>query len=220
MTQVRRESDGLAHPPLTVEDVAWNAHLMVSYGDEPMTPGLADFQLDEIEQRFGFRFAAVHRHFLRFGLPSGRYWSNWRDGAPRTLRARLRAPADGVVADVLAHDFWPAAWGDRPTDDGEREAVARGRLAGVPTLVPLFAQCYVPAGDDRARCPVLLVDRTSVSVVGHDLFAYAARVFAVHDTKPVGRPLRVPFWSELVELFDPDRPGPGIMDPARRSGTR
>ncbi|WP_426595389.1 hypothetical protein ACPPVS_07425 [Cellulomonas sp. McL0617] len=193
---------------------------MMSYGGEPMTPGLGDFQLDDIERRFGFRFEAVHRDFLRFGVPTGRYWANWRDGAARTLRARLRVPVDGVVADVLEHDFWPADWGIRPDVDEQREAVARGQLANVPTLVPLFAQCYVPAGDRRARCPVFLVDRTTVSVVGRDLYDYAGRVFAAQDPGTSRRPLRIPFWSDLAELFDPDRRGPGIMDPARSPGTR
>ena len=130
----------------------------------------------------------------------------------------MDAPLDGVLADVLEHDFWPARWGVRPETDDERESIARAQLARVPRLVPLFAQCYLPAGDRRADAPVLTVDRTIVSVVGHDVAHYVGRMFAVHDPAQVGRPAWVPFWSELAALHDPARRESGIMAPTRPAG--
>ena len=181
---------------------------------EPLGPGLTGDEVERAEARFGVRFSPVHRAFLSLGLPRGPQWPNWRSGSVRDLRARVGAPVDGVVADVLEHDFWPARWGPRPIGLVEREAVARDRLARVPTLVPLYARCYLPAPHGRASYPVLDVDRTFVTVVGRDLLHYVMRVFLAHDDAgPDARPQRVPFWSELVELFDPERVGPGIMEP-------
>ena len=186
---------------------------MLSYGHDRIDEGMSADELDSVEQLFGVRFADVHRAFLEIGLPLGPHWPNWRARGSRGVRAQLRLPTDGVVADVLDHDFWPASWGPRPTTDAARAALARAELARVPQLVPLYARCYLPAGDRRPETPVLTVDRTSVVVGGHDLAHYVGQVFAMHDPEPAGRPLRVPFWSDLVELFDPDRRRPGIMEP-------
>ena len=138
---------------------------------------------------------------------------------PGTCARVLEAPVDGVVADVLEHDFWPARWGPRPIG----LVAARGRGAGpagrCPDAVPLYARCYLPAAHGPASYPVLDVDRTFVTVVGRDLLHYVMRVFLAHDdAAPDARPQRVPFWSELVELFDPERVGPGIMEPRAGSG--
>ncbi len=186
---------------------------MLGHSGEPTGRGLTGDEVERVEQRFGFRFAPVHRAFLSLGLPRGPHWPNWRSGSVRDLRARVTAPVDGVVADVLEHDFWPARWGARPIDLEERAAMARAELARVPALVPLFADCYLPAAHPRPECPVLSVERTLVAVEGHDLSHYIWRVFLRHDLAPNGRPVRVAFWSELAELFDPEREGPGIMAP-------
>jgi hypothetical protein len=211
--------DEVGSPP-RAWDVAVVAHRLLDYAGDPLDPGLSNDEVERVEARFDFRFAPVHRAFLSIGMPRGPQWPNWRRGSLRVLRSRMQAPVDGVVADVLEHDFWPAGWERRPAADAEREEVARDRLATVPTLVPLFADCYLPADDPRPRAPVLAVDRTIVSVVGHDLAHYVGRVFAVHDPAPAGRPLHVPFWSDLAALHDPSRRGPGIMDPGRSAGTR
>jgi hypothetical protein len=186
---------------------------MLGYGSEPMGRGLTHDEAERLERSLGFRFSPVHRAFLILGLPRGPQWPPWRTGSVRDLRALLRVPVDGIVADVLEHDFWPTRWGVRPSADDDRESVAREALGRVPTLVPLFARSYLPAEDPRAECPVLSVDRTAVEVVGHDLAHYVGRVFVVHDPAPTRRPLRVPFWSDLAELFDPARRRPGIMSP-------
>lgn len=209
-----------AAPARRAWDIAVDSHNLLSYASEPIAAGLTADEVADVEERFGFRFAPVHRAFLSIGMPRGPQWPNWRAGSARSLRRRVQAPVDGVVADVLEHDFWPAAWGARPTTDDDREVVARAALRTVPALVPLFAWCYLPAGERSFDAPVLTVDRTIVSVVGHDLSHYVGRVFAEHDVAQAGRPPRVDFWSDLAEQLDPGRPGPGLMDPARRPGTR
>lgn len=209
---MRRPNGDPIVPPRRAWDVAEEAYEMLVDAVRP-SPGLDADEVDRVEQRFGFRFAPVHRAFLSLGLPRGPQWPNWRSGSIRDLSARMGAPAEGVVADVLEHDFWPTRWGMRPFDLAEREAVARAELARVPALVPVFADCYLPAADTRAHCPVLSVERSLVTVVANDLLHYVQRVFWSYGEAPADRPLRVPFWSELAELFDPERHGPGIMEP-------
>ena len=87
----------------------------------------------------------------------------------------------------------------------------------MPTLVPLFAWCYLPAADGRPEAPVLTVERTIVSS-----WATTWRTTSGGCSRARPRagapPLRVPFWSDLTALVDPT--GRGLMDPARSPGTR
>jgi len=133
----------------------------------------------------------------------------------RVLRVRLRLPVDGVVADVLEHDFWPARWGQRPADLVEREAAARRRLDAVPVLVPLVGQRYLPAADPLPTLPVLSLHRTEVLVAGRDLVEFVDREFSVGATRrdPDDGAPRVPFWTELAEVVEASRLGRGIMSP-------
>lgn len=213
MAAARRRPGEQIVPKPTAWEVAEHAHTLLDHSGEPMGRGLTAEERRGIEERFGFRFAAVHRAFLAIGVPRGPMWPSWRAASPRDVRQRLRIPVDGVVLDVLEHDFWPTRWGARPPGDDERATAARAQLGRVPTLVPLFGRCYLPAADQRPGCPVLAVDRTSVVRVGHDLAHFVGRELAAHDTAPSGRPLRVPFWSDLAEMFDPHRRRPGIMAP-------
>jgi hypothetical protein len=195
--------------------VAEEAHELLTYAGEPIGPGLSADEREAVEERFGFRFAPVHRAFLALGLPRGPQWPSWRSGSVRVLRARLRLPVDGVVADVLEHDFWPARWGQRPADLVEREAAARRRLDAVPVLVPLVGQRYLPAADPLPTLPVLSVHRTEVLVAGRDLVEFVDREFSVGATRrdPDDGAPRVPFWTELAEVVEASRLGRGIMSP-------
>ena len=186
---------------------------MLGYGGEPTGPGLTADEREAVEERFGFRFASVHRAFLAMGVPAARCGrTGGRDRRGRCARGSGSRPTASSVTCSSTTSGRPAGvCGPQATT--EREAVARAELERVPALVPLFARCYLPAGDARPECPVLAVDRTIVVRAGHDLEHYVGREFAVHDTAPAGRALRVPFWSDLAELFDAERPGPGIMAP-------
>jgi hypothetical protein len=48
--------------------------------------GMSEWELDHVEERWGFRFAPEHRTLLGAGLPTGsRSWPDWRDGDPEDL---------------------------------------------------------------------------------------------------------------------------------------
>jgi len=196
-------------PPATPEDVALDAHRVLTYADEARQPGLSGDELAAIESRHDFRFSTVHRAFLTFGVPDGPGWVRWR--SRRDVAARLRAPVDGVVADVLEHDFWPLTWGPRPDRDAARADAARALLRRVPPLVPLRGARYLPGGLTRPTVPVLSVLRTDVVPYADDLVAFVAKEFsesapATAERPPWARPPRrvpVRFWSDLVLVSPP-----------------
>ncbi|MEU4115255.1 hypothetical protein AB0F71_12260 [Kitasatospora sp. NPDC028055] len=163
-------------------------------------PGLGERELDDVEARFGFRFAADHRTFLAAGLPHGsRCWPDWRHGDPDDLRARLTAPVEGVLFDVEHNGFWHPLWGPKP--DGTREAlrIARAELATVPQLVPVYGHRYLPGTAGESGHPVLSVHQTDLMYYGNDLAHYVRNEFT-------GRPgtlsrvrTTVAFWSYFVD---------------------
>ncbi|HWJ85672.1 MAG TPA: hypothetical protein VNR62_09590 [Cellulomonas sp.] len=213
----RRSSAGRVGAGRSAWHVAELAHELLSYVDEPVGRGLSGAERARVERRFGFRFAPAHRAFLAIGMPRGPLWPNWRSGSTSDLRTLVRAPVDGVVADVLEHDFWPSAWGARPASDAGREAVARAQLINVPTLVPFFGRRYVPAAEQASGSSVLAVHRTEVVVLGNDLASYVDRELSVgyllHHAPPATVPATVPFWSDLARFVDATLRGQGIMSP-------
>lgn len=182
---------------------------MLTYAGESRQPGLSSDELAALEARHDFRFSAVHRAFLSFGVPEGAGWVRWR--SRRDVAARLRVPVDGVVADVLEHDFWPRAWGPRPDGDARRAEAARAALRRVPPLVPLRGARYLPGGLARPAVGVLSVLRTDVVPFADDLVDFVAKEFSMASDGSVERPpwapppRRVPvrFWSELVIVAPP-----------------
>ncbi|MDM7831980.1 hypothetical protein [Cellulomonas edaphi] len=216
MTLRRRRPGEQVRVPRSAWDVAEEAHELLTYAGERIGPGLSSDEREQVEERLGFRFAPVHRAFLALGLPRGPLWPNWRSGSTRDLGARLRLPVDGVVADVLEHDFWPTRWGPRPHGLDAREQAARARLATVPTVVPLFGQRYLPAEDPLPTVPVLAIHRTEVVVYARDLVDYVNREFSMghprRDSEPE-RAARVPFWTDLADVVEASRRGQGIMSP-------
>jgi len=168
-----------------------------------LDPGLTDDEIAAVERRFGFTFCADHRDLLALAVPVGDGWPDWLDDDEAPLRARLAWPVDGVAHDVLENDFWPASWGPRPDD--AREAVARRRLAAVPTMVPVYAHRFLPSGPAPSGTPVFSIYQTDVIYYGSDLADYLTREF-LHRSAPAAMPdasLRTPFWSDLAEGIDP-----------------
>jgi hypothetical protein len=98
--------------------------------------------------------------------------------------------------------FWPASWGERPSDSRVAEDLAREQLARVPRLVPIYSHRYLAAGRTHAPSPVFSVYQTDVIYYGDDLFDYVAHEFKVPPLHPLQLRERVPFWSDLAERVD------------------
>jgi hypothetical protein len=158
--------------------------------------GLTEADVKRIEQKFGFSFGPDHRSLLRTALPLGDTWLNWRHATPAKIRERLRAPVDAVIADVLAGDFWPASWGERPAESAAAETAARARLADVPVLVPLYGHCYLPAAPAPAQSPVFSVRPAEVRVHGADLLQFVDVEFGTAEGSAATTQLS--FWSDLA----------------------
>ncbi|MFB7831604.1 SMI1/KNR4 family protein [Streptomyces sp. NPDC056056] len=172
-------------PRLTAED----ARALLRLVPAEIAPGLGEAELDAVEERFGFRFAADHRVFLAAGLPLGSpRWPDWRGGDPDDLADRLARPADGLLFDVEHNGFWHPAWGPRPSRVAEALRLARAELANVPPLVPLYSHRYLPGTSGDWGHPVLSVVQTDIIVYGNDLADYLRHEFTGRaSSAPPGR---------------------------------
>lgn len=165
-------------------------------------PGLSEDELDAVEERFGFRFAADHRVFLAAGLPLGKSWPDWRHGDEEGLRRRLAWPVDGTLFDVRHNGFWHPRWGVRPEDLDERMAVAARELADVPQLVPVYSHRYLPGVPGQYGHPVLSVHQTDIIYYGSDLSDYIRHEFAGLPGEIESARATVGFWSYIVGESD------------------
>ncbi|RZS34920.1 hypothetical protein EV193_108270 [Herbihabitans rhizosphaerae] len=160
--------------------------------------GMSDAELDAVQEKFGFRFCRDHRELLATAVPVGERWHDWRRDDEQSLRGALAWPIESALFDVDTNDFWAPPWGERPADLAERLAVARRKLEAAPTLVPLYAHRYMPAGSTNPGSPVFSVYQTDVIYYGFDLENYVAREFA--NSPAHGQTQEwVPFWSDLAE---------------------
>ncbi|GAB4054996.1 hypothetical protein GCM10028775_47780 [Catellatospora paridis] len=166
-------------------------------------PGLSDAEFAAAEAEFGFVFADDHRAFLTAGLPLWARghcdhpdrvswgWPNWRELQSETLREQVSWPTESALEEIGA-GHWPEGWGRRPADPAAVLDKARGRLAQVPRMVPVYAHRYLPAGHGSSGNPVLSIHRlTDIIVYGPDLAEYVGREF--RDT-----PATVRFWGDYV----------------------
>jgi hypothetical protein len=174
-------------------------------------PGLTDTELARIEHDYGFEFADDHRAFLSAGLPLNpppeagqtwqRPWPNWRDGDPGDLREQLGWPVEGALFDVEHNALWHPSWGQRPAGTSQALGTARQHLTRAPTMVPVCAHRYLPAGRGTHGHPVLSIYQTDIIVYGTDLADYIDNDFSGSGwsiSAGWAPPPMVPFWSEFL----------------------
>ncbi|MFF8265236.1 hypothetical protein [Streptomyces virginiae] len=181
-------------PPLTLETAKDLQRMLRA----EIGPGLSERELDAVEARFGFTFAADHRVFLAAGLPHGsRSWPDWRNGDPEDLAGRLSRPVEGVLFDVEHNRFWHPAWSPRPAETSDALQVARSELATVPQLVPLYSHRYLPGTAGESGHPVLSVHQSDIIFYGNDLSDYVRHEFTGRASTLPAR-AAVGFWSYFV----------------------
>lgn len=169
-----------------------------------LDPGLPDEEVSRVQDRLAFAFGPEHRAFIQSALPVGPSWPNWRHDSDGDLRGRLDWPVDGVLFDVQNSGFWPTSLGDQRDGTEDREREARGHLARVPKLVPVFSHRYLTSEPQFEPSPVFSVHQTDVIVYGDNLLDYVAHEFRALPLHPSDR-TQVPFWSDLAEgSEDPD----------------
>jgi hypothetical protein len=192
------------------------ARRLAQAGQRELGPGLTDTEFARIERDYDIEFADDLRAFLAVGLPLNRLplnrpseagptriqpWPDWRDGDPAALRRQLAWPVEGVLFDVEHNACWHPSWGQRPADLSQALSAARQHLNGAPTMIPVYAHRYLPAGQGGYGHPVLSIYQTDIIIYGADLADYITREFTDHnralsaDWTP---PPMVPFWSDFL----------------------
>jgi hypothetical protein len=161
---------------------------------------LSDSELTSVEERLSISFSDDHRALLQAALPVGEGWYDWRSQKTKELRTVLSRPLDGVLFDVGQNDFWPASWGERPSDKQTALLVTRWKFEDVPQLIPILGHRYLAAAPAPSGSPVFSVHQTDVIYYGHDVLSYLKHEFEGAEFLANEAPrVRIPFWSDLAE---------------------
>lgn len=187
------------------------ARRLWSTGRCEIGPGLTDEEFTRIERDYDLEFADDHRAFLAVGLPLNRPpgsgdtsagpWPNWRGDAAADLREQLAWPVEGALFDVEHNALWHPSWGQRPADDGQALSMARRYLSQTPTMIPVCAHRYLPAGRGTHGHPVLSICQTDIIIYGTDIADYIDHEFSAAERPACADwtpPLMVPFWTEFL----------------------
>jgi len=192
------------------------ARRLARAGQHEIGPGLTDAEFARLERDYDVEFAEDHRAFLAVGLPLNRPplnrppeagqtrfkpWPDWRDGDPADLREKLGWPVEGALFDVEHNALWHPSWGQRPAGNSQALSIARQHLTQAPTMIPVYAHRYLPAGRGTCGHPVLSIYQTDIIIYGTDLAEYIDHEFTTPD-RPISPgwipPPMVPFWSEFL----------------------
>jgi hypothetical protein len=186
------------------------ARRLAEYGCCEIEPGLTAAEINDVEHRYGFEFADDHRVFLMVGLPVWqpyedgqtwlKPWPDWRDGDPDELREHLAWPVEFLLDDVRRGHLRNGR-GARPDEPDEAFEVARRFVAGAPTMVPVYAHRFLPAGHGTFGHPVLSMWGRDIIYYGTDLLDHVTYEFAVpQPDRPDGwdPQATVAFWRDGV----------------------
>lgn len=105
---------------------------------------------------------------------------------PRELGELLGVPVGTLAnwrsARTVEHNgLWHPSWGQRPKSTSDAVDAARGLVATVPPLIPIYAHRMVPTDPQEAGNPVLSVMQSDIIYYGVDLLDWFERVPPLHD---------------------------------------
>jgi hypothetical protein len=172
----------------------------------PLEDGLAPNEIQEIERRFGFEFSPDHRQLLESAQPAGTGWLHWRKDSVDRLQTALDWPLEGLLFDVENNEFWPPAWGPKPTSLSDQQRIATQRIKSWPVLIPLFGHRYMPATPAPSGTPVFSIYQSDVIVYGRNLLEYLQHELGpadanFHRNRPFDAAICPP-WSLLALGLD------------------
>jgi hypothetical protein len=171
-----------------------------------LDPGLADAEIDGLENRFHFRFPPDLRAMLQFALPIGKQWPAWRTESDDAIQMRFDWPLHGLEFDVESNGFWLDAWGPKPPLSSGRRDLLRRVLDSAPRLIPIYSHRFVPAEPLDVGNPVFSVHQTDIIVYGNDLADYFHQEFRVPLLESAARePRSIRFWSDALSWWDQER---------------
>ena len=167
-----------------------------------LAPGLTDAEVDEVQERFGFRFPPDLRALLQYALPIAPGFPNWRDESEESLRSRLDWPRDGTLFDIEHNAFWMDEWGPRPDNLATAFEVASQEIAIAPVLIPVFSHRYIPEEPHLSGNPVFSVYQTDIIYYGANLAEYFSNEFLPRENFSLSPNIReIRFWSRVIEMY-------------------
>jgi hypothetical protein len=170
---------------------------------ERLDSGLTDSEVKAIQNRFGFTFPPDLRVVLQFAVPIGKRFPNWRDESETALRSRLTWPLEGIWFDVESNGFWPADWGEKPSEEQVRLEKLKAIVEDAPRLIPIYSHRYISAEPADAGNPIYSVHQSDIILYGNDLASYFHNEFRVPlpDWAATStRPIR--FWDDSLRWWD------------------
>ncbi|MCO5598296.1 hypothetical protein L7F22_052388 [Adiantum nelumboides] len=141
----------------------------------PIAEGLTDEEFSNIESTFGFTFPPDLEAILQEGLPVGNGFPHWRNSSRAEIRSWLNLPIKALCNEVKSGKLWPSQWGVRPDQVVNAVRTAANELKRVPTLVPVYANCYISCFPIQAGNPVFLVQESTILYCGYDLADFFKR---------------------------------------------
>jgi hypothetical protein len=169
--------------------------------------GLTDFEVSNVEARFGFRFPPDLRAFLQIGLPRGERFPDWRFGSETGLQECFDFPLRGILPNVLEYGFWLDEWGTRPASDDDVGQMVTKLFRAAPRLIPIICGSWcshmMPAEPNSPGNPVFAVRYTDIVYRGLNLRDYLIHEFLAREDVnlwPMPSSVRpIAFWD--VERF-------------------
>jgi hypothetical protein len=142
--------------------------------------GLSQAEIQQIEDKYNFRFPPDLKDLLSFALPTSKGFLNWREADEDSIVQRLLWPYIGICFDIQQNDFWLTEWGERPSSLDEAFAIARKAFDDAPTLIPIRSHRYIPDRPNEARNPIFSVYQTDIIYYGANLGDYLENEFAYY----------------------------------------
>jgi hypothetical protein len=186
----------------SVDDRRYLDRLVKILGTHPeverFDPGLSLVEIQALERRFKFMFPPDLKGLLKFVVPIGKHFPNWR-GDPDELQKRLDLPFEGIWFDVEHNGFRLPEWGATPSDPQARREIVRQAILDAPRLFPIFSHRYIPAEPNKSGNPVFSVHQTDIIHYGNDLANYFHREFQVPLPVWAARePRPIWFWDDAL----------------------
>lgn len=196
--------DAMFVEPRPDED-AWEAFMNLALeriGGE-RSPGLSNRQIGELEEVLGYQMPFEIGLMLVMAVPSAEPWRQWTNAVDDWSAWNEQLVA-GFVFDIEHNDVWSIDWGPKPATLAGQINVMREQLDAAPALFPIYGNHVVPltAAEGQANSdgnPILLIDGSSVAVLGDDLAAWMHRQFEVPLPMWPAEPRTFPFWSALAD---------------------
>lgn len=163
--------------------------------------GISDETMDEAEYLFSIEFPESLRSFYSQALPVGPKYPKWNDLSKSNaakIISMLEAPLEGIYFDVMNNGFWLDDWGPKPQVAHRVKDICLRKINEAPTLVPIFANRYMPVLDYVDDPPVISVHQADITYCGANLADY----FMIENNLRSNSSLKhkkfppIPFWLE------------------------